>query len=244
MPSRSILLIALCLAALAEAQSPIDFPSKTLATAKDSRNRANAAILLGQSRNPLAVPPLCKGLNDPEPIVRVASAKALGELGESTGTPCLEKQKGDSDDDVRFAVKRSLEMLVISAALKPGGMYVLMELNDETGRLSASDTKLAVDLMHKKLASIGAAVGPQPYDPKIEGALIRSKKLKGWLLKVKVQPYSTGMKMDLLALTYPDNAIKGNVSVKTATAAKPAALIQAMSPKLIDEAADEFEWTP
>jgi epoxyqueuosine reductase len=51
----------------------------------------NAAVVLGNSGNPAAIPILARALaGDPEPIVRSHAAWALGQLGGATSRQLLE----------------------------------------------------------------------------------------------------------------------------------------------------------
>jgi epoxyqueuosine reductase len=54
----------------------------------------NAAIALGNSGNPAAVPPLLRALEDPEPLVRGHAAWALGYLGGPVAKRGLERALG------------------------------------------------------------------------------------------------------------------------------------------------------
>jgi len=49
----------------------------------------NAAVALGNSGNPAAVPPLVAALSDPDPLVRGHAAWALGRLGGTTARDAL-----------------------------------------------------------------------------------------------------------------------------------------------------------
>src|SRR5438034_8152820 len=59
------------------------FPYTTLFRSRAKRRGLlrNAAVALGNSENPDAVPPLAAALADPEPLVRAHAAWALGRLG-------------------------------------------------------------------------------------------------------------------------------------------------------------------
>jgi hypothetical protein len=241
------ILLALLVAAPAGAQTAVDIAAKSLATAKDARIRAQSAVLLGTSKSPRAQAPLCNAMKDDEAIVRAAAARALGDLGDASAATCLKAHANDGNKDVKNAVAKAIEQLTgAGAGLKAGSLYVVLDpIKDETGGLSASDVKLATDLMQKKLTSMGLAVAAPGWDPAATSTMVKSKKLKGWWLKVTVKPNTNnGLKFDLLALTYPDQAIKGSVNVKAPGGPKKEALINAIVPKLIDDASDEFEWTP
>ncbi len=62
----------------------------------------NAAIVLGNQRDPSGVAALQKGLNDCEPLVRAASAWALGQIAVEVGTTALQN---------RLAIEEESEVL-------------------------------------------------------------------------------------------------------------------------------------
>jgi epoxyqueuosine reductase len=68
----------------------------------------NAAIVLGNQRDILAVEALSKGLNDDEPLVRGASAWSLGEIG---GNDALLRDRFESEADpqVKQEIERALK---------------------------------------------------------------------------------------------------------------------------------------
>ena len=53
----------------------------------------NVAVVLGNSGNPAAVPPLAAALADPEPLVRTHAAWALGQLGGAAARRALERAR-------------------------------------------------------------------------------------------------------------------------------------------------------
>ena len=72
----------------------------------------NAAIVLGNSPDPDNLPALQHGLNDVEPLIRGASAWALGQHAGSDSIEILQARFGDeSDDDVRQEIESALRQL-------------------------------------------------------------------------------------------------------------------------------------
>ncbi len=72
----------------------------------------NAAVALGNSGNPAAVPALVAALDDPEPLVRGHAAWALGALGGARARTALERVRGrDPDAVVRAEVTAAFERL-------------------------------------------------------------------------------------------------------------------------------------
>ncbi|MBO8142581.1 MAG: tRNA epoxyqueuosine(34) reductase QueG [Firmicutes bacterium] len=73
----------------------------------------NAAIALGNSRNPEAVPALAEALSsDPKPVVRASAAWALGRIGGQAAAAALREARGrEADPEVRQEIERALERL-------------------------------------------------------------------------------------------------------------------------------------
>lgn len=67
----------------------------------------NAAIVLGNQRDILAVEALSKGLNDDEPLVRGASAWSLGEIGRNQ-EPLRARLEIECEPDVRREIEAAL----------------------------------------------------------------------------------------------------------------------------------------
>lgn len=72
----------------------------------------NAAIVLGNTGDGRAVPALCAALNDEEPLVRGATAWALGKLGGDAAVAALEARMAVEDDaGVRGEIEAALYTL-------------------------------------------------------------------------------------------------------------------------------------
>jgi epoxyqueuosine reductase len=70
----------------------------------------NAAIVLGNQKNPGAIPALISGLSDVEPIVRGASAWALGQMGGRQSLEALQKQLAlEEDASVREEIAAAID---------------------------------------------------------------------------------------------------------------------------------------
>jgi epoxyqueuosine reductase len=69
----------------------------------------NAAVALGNTGNPAAVPPLVAALADPEPLVRSHAAWALGRLGTQRARGALDRaRKTEPDASVRNEITTAL----------------------------------------------------------------------------------------------------------------------------------------
>jgi len=73
----------------------------------------NAAIALGNTRNPAVVPALAKALaQDPKPVVRGSAAWALGRIGGDEARAALEEALGrEQDPEVRREIELALQRL-------------------------------------------------------------------------------------------------------------------------------------
>jgi hypothetical protein len=245
---RKLPFLVVLVTAVASAQSgQVSFLAKQLATAKDPRTRTTAALALGSTKDASAVTPLCSALKDAEAVVRGAAAKALGDLQQPSAIACLKSRLGDPNPQVAQAVAKAVAMLESSGPAPSGGtgtLYVALELADRTeGGLGPADLKLAEDLLKAQLSKMGATFAPTGEAKAAATAHIKSKRMQGWMLKVEVHPHPNGLKLKMLAMTYPDKSLKGDYLVKGAAAgAKPPLLLRSMVPKLVEDAAYDLEW--
>jgi len=74
------------------------FGRTAVARAKRRGLLRNVAVVLGNSENPEAVPPLAAALDDPEPLVRGHAAWALGRLGGAAARHSLEAARARETD--------------------------------------------------------------------------------------------------------------------------------------------------
>ncbi len=227
-------------AAHAAEDARVTFLIKQLAGAKDARVRAQTVLLLGQTGSDSAVTPLCGALKDGEPVVRSAAASALGEIRSEAAITCLKSGLGESDPGVRAAMEKSLAQGAVTA----GALYLRVEpVQDKVGDLPGNIVELAEKVMREKLNGYGAAFAPANEDKKSAASLIRARKLKGFQLQMQLLPGASekGLKVEMLIMSYPENALKGSWNVKAA-GGKPESLIKAMVPRVLEDAANDLEW--
>lgn len=235
-----VALLVVSVAASAAEDARIPFLSKQLAGAKDARVRAQTVLLLGQTGSDSAVTPLCGALKDGESVVRAAAAAALGELRSTAALTCLKGVSADTDASVRAAVEKALGQTPVTS----GALYLNVEpVQDKVGDLPTDLVALADQLMREKLSDLGANFAPPNEDKKSAASLIRVKKLKGYQLRMQLLPGSSekGLKVEMLIMSYPEQALKGTWNVKAA-GGKPESLIKAMVPRVLDDAASDLEW--
>ena len=130
------------------------------------------------------------------------------------------------------------------AALTPGGLYLNIESTvDPTMELSPAAAEQIDIVLHTKLTALGARLAPPHEDKPAALALIRANNLQGYELRLQVLPGAAqkSLKVQLLVMSYPEHASRGNWSV-TASGAKPEALIKAMVPRVLEDAAGDLGW--
>lgn len=218
----------------------VAFLTRQLKGTSDARVKAQTVLLLGQTGAEGAVGPLCEALKDPEAVVRSAAANALGDLRLASALDCLKAGLGESDQAVRTAMERALAVGPVSA----GALYVNIEpIEDKVGSLPPTALPLAEKIMREKLSGFGAAFAPPNEEKKSAAALIKARNLKGYALKLQLLPGASanGMKVEMLIMTYPEQALKGSWNVK-GSGAKPESLIKVMVPRVLEDAAGDLEW--
>ncbi|MBL8920958.1 MAG: HEAT repeat domain-containing protein [Myxococcaceae bacterium] len=227
---------SLCASAALAADARVALLTKQLAGAKDPRVRAQTVLLLGQTGSEDAVAPLCAQLKDPESVVRAAAANALGELRLATATECLKSALGEQDASVRAAMQKALTM----PAIQKGGLYLNVE---PTAGLDSALVTLADTILKTKLSDLGAVFAPAGEEKKAAQAFIKARELRGYQVRMQLGPGATEkqLKVEMLIMTYPDQALQGSWNVK-ASGGKPEALIKAMVPKVVEDAAGDLNW--
>jgi epoxyqueuosine reductase len=76
----------------------------------------NAAIVLGNQRDPNAIKPLSRGLADSEPLVRGACAWALGQIGGLSARTILDRQlASESNDEVKNEIQLALREATVGS---------------------------------------------------------------------------------------------------------------------------------
>jgi len=237
------LFFALCLCSVAAhaEDARVTFLSRQMAGAKDARLKAQTVLLLGQTGSESAVAMVCGALKDNEPVVRSAAASALGELSNDAALACLKGRQGETDSGVRAAIEKA----IAQGAIASGALYLQVEpIQDKVGDLPGNVVQLAERVMREKLLnSYNATFAPVDEDKKSAASLIRARKLKGFQLRMQLLPGSSekGLKIEMLIMTYPEQALKGSWNVKAA-GGKPESLIKAMVPRVVDDAASDLEW--
>ena len=125
-----------------------------------------------------------------------------------------------------------------SAPTTPGGLYLRLQ-PVPPGDLSP----LVEKLLRAKLEALGAAFAPDGEDKKTALSAIKANHLKGFQLGVTLEAGEApgSMKVQLLVMSYPEQALKGSWSVK-ASGGKPEKLVTAMVNRVVDDAAGDLDW--
>lgn len=121
---RALVVVALVAGAAGTTSAQSHDPRHEITSAEDFRVRVGAALALGRSRSPDARTYLEKGLADPHPTVRTASAAALSARRDVAALPALERRlANDSSESVRSQLRTSIAALraVNDAPATPAG---------------------------------------------------------------------------------------------------------------------------
>jgi len=198
------------------------------------------------------------------PLFQSAAERAAGARGQRTRgralyglAVCEAKQK--HADAAKAAYAKSRETGYAVAAVDPaladlvqdaaggaeagaasGGLYIDLEPGTAP---SAEASALAEKTLRAKLDAFGAHLAPDQEDPKAAVSLLKAKQLKGYQLRVHLLPSETGagFKVEMLVLSYPEQALKGTWSVK-ASGGKPEKVIPLLVNKVVDDAAGDLDW--
>lgn len=195
----------------------------------DYRVRTQAALALGASGDETAIKPLCDALTDQNASVKTAAAAALGKLTKPASLKCLEAAIAkESVPAIKTTMQKSIDGLKAgqstSAAPPPPSkdtkFYVAIEITNKTSRPAAEIDAIVRAAMQAKLVSkAGYAVAPKGETVAQGGQIVKTKKLKGFVLMATVEApaYASGslsVKFNVAMATYPDKSIQASFSPK------------------------------
>ena len=228
--------------ALAQVDAQTLALSRQLGAGDTPGKRSQAALSLGASDDPEALKPLCEGLKDTSEQVRAAAAQALGKLKETAGLECLQARKSETDAAARAAIQSSMKALQELKARSPKLYVLLGEVKDKTGRLRPEVMKFAEARMRRKLTQMGALLAPARESKAAVQGVLRKHGIHGYQLQAEVHDTeSGGLRVTMVCIGYPDQALLGDVDVQ-ASGAAPEQLLKALAPRIIQEAAATFDW--
>ncbi|HYO55616.1 HEAT repeat domain-containing protein [Archangium sp.] len=243
-PSHLVTLLLLVCPVMVLAQTDPQTASlgRRLKQGAEPQHRVQAARVLGESDDPEALQPLCGGLQDSSEQVRAAAAQALGKLKEVAGLECLKARKSETDAAAQAAIKTSIQTLQELKNRAPRVYVLFGGVKDKTGDLRPEVVKFAEARMRRKLTQVGALLAPAKESKAAAQGVLRKHGIQGY--RVLAEVHSTdagGLKVRMVCIGYPDHALLGDVEVQ-ASGAKPEELLKVLAPRIVEEAADTFEW--
>lgn len=240
-------LVACCLLVLpttilAQADPQTASLSRTLVKGAEPHHRVQAARVLGDSEDPEALKPLCEGLKDPSEQVRAAAAQALGKLKELSGLECLKARKSETDAAAKAAIQASIEALQSFKERTPRLYVQLSGVKDKSGQVKPEVLKVTEARMRRKLTQVGALLAPPKESKAAAQGVLRKHGIQGFRLQAEIHATEAGgLRVSVVCIGYPDQALLGDVELQ-ASGAKPEELLKVLAPRIIEEAADTFEW--
>lgn len=165
----------LSLATVAHAVN-VDELVRILFNEKNFKLRANAARLLGKSKDARALTPLVDALKDEHPIVRSAACGALPSFDDVRVIAELEKMESDKDDAVRQACRAALKALQRPKTTAATGKKPSLDLS-EVKKLGAGGEGDPMHVALREALKKEAQAGRQLFG--IDGDLTRGYRMIG-----------------------------------------------------------------
>jgi hypothetical protein len=229
--------------ALAQVDARVASLSRQLTSGKDPGVRSRAAQGLGASDDPEAVRPLCGGLADESEVVRAAAAKGLGALLEPSALDCLKAHARKADAVTAASIRESIRSIEEFKARAPSFYVSFGGVKDRTGALTPDLVRHTEQRFTRKLMHSGARLAPHGEGKAAAKGVRQKHGIPGYLLLAEVHPTdSGGLRLTVVCLSYPERALLGQVEVK-ASGAEPAELLKVLVPRVVEEAAETFEWS-
>lgn len=227
----------------AQADDRVAVLGKQLISGKDPRVRSRAAQRLGASDDPEAVRPLCTALEDPSEVVRAEAARGLGKLQEVSALDCLRAREEDADAVAKAAIREAIRTIEAFKDRTPSLYIAIGPVKDRTGTLSPELVRLTEQRLARRLVQSGAKLAPRGETKAAARDVLKKRGLPGYLLMAEIHPTeSGGLRLSLVCLSYPERALLGQVDVQ-ASGAEPSELLKALVPRIVEEAAETFEWS-
>ena len=244
----SVVLFVILLRASAASSGPavdghLGFLGRQLAKAKDPRARVQAALMLGESQEEEAMSPLCGALGDGSPLVRAGAARALGQLELVGAVGCLSARRSlESEADVRGEIEKSVVSLTAFRDRRPSLYVALLPTSRTGGNFSADLVELTDLRLRERLGHLSTLLAPGQETSGQAKGILKKKKLRGFQLRPRLSAAEGGgLRLNILCLSYPEQAVLGEVDVH-ASGAPPADLVRALVPRALEEAAQTFDW--
>jgi hypothetical protein len=197
----------------------------------DFRVRTNAALALGATSDGDAVSPLCRGLDDPNDLVRQAVAVALKRLARPTALDCLRRRMAietvaSAKEKIASAIEACESAGAPPAAAPPrpdtyvaGARYYvsISPVANATTRPRADIEALVHGAVASRLGELGDyQVAPPGESSEAAKAAIGKRKLKGFYLAVSLDRFddSSGalrVRIKIAVFSYPGKDLRGEV---------------------------------
>jgi hypothetical protein len=236
----AVAMVLLTTSVIAAADGRIDFLADRLryppaaGQPDDFRVRTNAALALGATNDDGAVPPLCRGLDDPSEVVRQAVAVGLKRLARSSSLDCLRRRASvESNSSVKLQIQRAIEAIEAAGGGGRGGSaggggdapfvagakyYVsISPVANKTDRPQADVDRIVRGAVASKLAQFGEyQLAPAGESSAAAKAVLAKRQLKGFYLAVSLDPldYSDGslrVRVRIAVFSYPSRDLRGEV---------------------------------
>lgn len=221
-PAEAMLHLALAYLAANDAASA----APLFKQASERATGTKAYLTKGRALYGLAV---CEAKQGKKDAAKASYAKSR-ETGYHVATP----------DPVLASIAGAAQASAPAPALPANALYVALE---SQGAPSPEVGQLAEASLRSKLETLGAEFAPAGEDKKAAVSMIRDRHLKGYQVKLQVLPGETeaGLKVQLMVLSYPEQALKGSWSVK-APKGKPEKLIPLLVARAVDDVAGDLDW--
>lgn len=192
---------------------------RDLAIGTDYRVRVAAALALGRSKSPGALPALQKALKDQHPAVRAAAVAGLSALGDAAAVPAL---KAARDAEPSIGVKRQMESAIARLSKPSAKARFLVSLGKFENRSGVKDAALGPllrDRTRDQVARIpGIEVVADGLDVAVEG---KNRKLPAFKLDGSVTQLSSrrgkdgisySARVEYVIREMPSQTLKGSIS--------------------------------
>lgn len=210
----------ICFISVAAFADHVDELSQALRSDPSYKVRAQAAIVLGNLKDPRGVPLLLGALRDREAAVRIVAASSLGRLGDPSALDALRASMADVELPVRTAAGKAIA--AIEAARDPsqlaggvsgGARRFVLEVSPTMG--SKGDLKLA-RYAHDKILSHLRLLRNVTLTPELGAPRYF---IDTTITKLSAVPIGKGGRVNVecdvsvIIATYPEHSMKMTASV-------------------------------
>lgn len=221
---------------------PLEFLARQLVEAKDARARAQAAIMLGDSDDPLAASPLCSALYDASSLVKTSAIHSLRKLGTPRAQECLTQHRNDPDPEVQAENAKALARLGPLPGQARSVLYVLLSAAAVGPGDSKALSKLTRDELGRRLRNMANILAPEHEDKAHALALMRANDLKAVDLRATATRTATGLTLRVQCFSFPEKQPVGELTV-SAAGDKSEELLSALAPRVLEGLFQTCHWS-